>query len=90
MSDAANERRPRLIVLIDWPEFNLRLARRLKRDGHRVVYYISPQIWAWRSYRIHAVKRYVEKMLVILPFERDYYERSGVEVDYVAIHCSTA
>jgi len=83
LSDAANERRPRLIVLIDWPEFNLRLARRLKRDGHRVVYYISPQIWAWRSYRIHAVKRYVEKMLVILPFERDYYERSGVEVDYV-------
>ena len=83
LSDAANERRPRLIVLIDWPEFNLRLARRLKRDGHRVVYYISPQIWAWRSYRIHAVKRYVEKMLVILPFEKDYYERSGVEVDYV-------
>ena len=83
LSDAANERRPRLIVLIDWPEFNLRLARRLKRDGHRVVYYISPQIWAWRSYRIHAVKRYVERMLVILPFERDYYERSGVEVDYV-------
>jgi lipid-A-disaccharide synthase len=83
LSDAANERRPRLIVLIDWPEFNLRLARRLRRDGHRVVYYISPQIWAWRSYRIHAVKRYVEKMLVILPFEKDYYERSGVEVDYV-------
>ncbi|HEU0176841.1 MAG TPA: lipid-A-disaccharide synthase [Blastocatellia bacterium] len=83
LSDAANERRPRLIVLIDWPEFNLRLARRLKRDGHRVVYYISPQIWAWRSYRIHAVKRHVERMLVILPFEKDYYERAGVEVDYV-------
>ncbi|HEY6403234.1 MAG TPA: lipid-A-disaccharide synthase, partial [Blastocatellia bacterium] len=83
LRDAANERKPRLIVLIDWPEFNLRLARRLKRDGHRVVYYISPQIWAWRSYRIHAVRRYVEKMLVILPFEKDYYERAGVEVDYV-------
>jgi lipid-A-disaccharide synthase len=83
LRDAANERKPRLIVLIDWPEFNLRLARRLKRDGHRVVYYISPQIWAWRSYRIHAVQRYVEKMLVILPFEKDYYERAGVEVDYV-------
>src|SRR2546426_5735264 len=63
LSDAANERRPRLVILIDWPEFNLRLARRLKRDGHRVAYYISPQIWAWRSYRIHAVKRYVERML---------------------------
>jgi lipid-A-disaccharide synthase len=83
LSDAANERRPRLVVLIDWPEFNLRLARRLKRDGHRVVYYISPQIWAWRSYRIHAVKRHVERMLVILPFEKDYYERNGVDVDYV-------
>jgi len=83
LSDAANERRPRLVVLIDWPEFNLRLARRLKRDGHRVVYYISPQIWAWRSYRIHAVKRHVERMLVILPFEKDYYERNDVEVDYV-------
>ncbi len=83
LSDSANERRPRLIILIDWPEFNLRLARRLKRDGHRVVYYISPQIWAWRSYRIHAVKRHVERMLVILPFEKDYYERNGVEVDYV-------
>jgi lipid-A-disaccharide synthase len=83
LSDAANERRPRLVVLIDWPEFNLRLARRLKRDGHRVIYYISPQIWAWRSYRIHAVKRHVERMLVILPFEKDYYERNGVEVDYV-------
>jgi lipid-A-disaccharide synthase len=83
LSDAANERRPRLVILIDWPEFNLRLARRLKRDGHRVAYYISPQIWAWRSYRIHAVKRHVERMLVILPFEKDYYERNGVEVDYV-------
>src|SRR5262249_44895084 len=80
---AANERKPRLVILIDWPEFNLRLARRLKRDGHRVVYYISPQIWAWRGYRINAIKRDVEKMLVILPFEKDFYERNGVEVDYV-------
>jgi lipid-A-disaccharide synthase len=83
LSRAANKRRPQLVILIDWPEFNLRLARRLKRDGHRVVYYVSPQIWAWRSHRIHAVKRYVERMLVIVPFEKDYYERNGVEVDYV-------
>ncbi len=80
---AARARHPRLVVLIDWPEFNLRLARRLKRDRHRVVYYISPQIWAWRSYRIHAIKRDVERMLVILPFEYDYYARAGVQVDYV-------
>lgn len=80
---AANERRPDLVVLIDWPEFNLRLAKKLKRDGHRVAYYISPQIWAWRSYRINSIKRDVERMLVILPFEKDYYQQHGVEVDYV-------
>ena len=80
---AAQTRQPALVVLLDWPEFNLRLAKKLKRDGHRIAYYISPQIWAWRGYRIHAIKRYVERMLVILPFEKDYYQRHGVEVDYV-------
>ena len=83
LRDAARSRRPQLVLLIDWPEFNLRLARRLRRDGQRVVYYISPQIWAWRSYRIRAIKRDIERMLVILPFERDYYARAGVNVDYV-------
>ena len=80
---AARARHPRLVILIDWPEFNLRLARRLRRDGQRVAYYISPQIWAWRSYRIRAIKRDIERMFVILPFERDYYARAGVSVDYV-------
>jgi lipid-A-disaccharide synthase len=80
---AAQERKPDLVVLIDWPEFNLRLAKKLKRDGQRVAYYISPQIWAWRGYRIRAIKRDVERMLVILPFEKDYYQQHGVEVDYV-------
>src|SRR5262249_625853 len=83
LRDAARARRPELVVLIDWPEFNLRLAKKLHRDGHRVVYYISPQIWAWRSYRINIVKGFVEGMLVILPFEKEYYERNGVDVDYV-------
>src|SRR5262245_61080619 len=54
LRDAAREKKPVVTILIDWPEFNLRLARRLKRDGHRVIYYISPQIWAWRSYRINS------------------------------------
>lgn len=80
---AANERKTDLVVLIDWPEFNLRLAKRLRQDGHRVAYYISPQIWAWRSYRIRGIRRDVEKMLVILPFEQDYYRQRGVEVEYV-------
>lgn len=83
LRQAARARNPQLVILIDWPEFNLRLAKKLKRDGQRVVYYISPQIWAWRSYRIRAIKRAVERMLVILPFEKDYYERHGIEVDYV-------
>lgn len=80
---AARDRKPHLILLVDWPEFNLRLARRLKRDGHRVIYYISPQIWAWRGHRVHAIKRDIERMLVILPFEREYYAERGVSVDYV-------
>jgi lipid-A-disaccharide synthase len=80
---AARQKKPSLVILIDWPEFNLRLAKKLRRDGRRVVYYISPQIWAWRSYRINAIKRDVEKMLVILPFEKDFYENNGVEVEYV-------
>jgi lipid-A-disaccharide synthase len=80
---AAQQRQPHLVILIDWPEFNLRLAKKLKRAGQRVVYYISPQVWAWRRYRLHAIKRDVERMLVILPFEKDFYQCHGVKVDYV-------
>ncbi len=80
---AARERQPQLVILVDWPEFNLKLAKRLRRDGHRVVYYISPQVWAWRTYRIRGIRRNVARMLVILPFEKEFYESRGVEVDYV-------
>lgn len=80
---AARERRPDAVILVDWPEFNLRLAKKLSGDGQRVFYYISPQIWAWRRYRIHTIRRHVEKMLVILPFERQFYEKYGVQVEYV-------
>lgn len=80
---AARERRPALVILVDWPEFNLRLAKVLRRDGHRVIYYISPQVWAWRTYRIRSIRRTIERMLVILPFEKAFYESHGVEVDYV-------
>jgi lipid-A-disaccharide synthase len=74
---------PDLAVLIDFPEFNLRLAKKMKRLGIKVVYYIGPQIWAWRSGRIRAIRKYVDKMLVILPFEEEYYRRRGVEVEFV-------
>jgi lipid-A-disaccharide synthase len=77
------ERRPDLAILLDFPDFNLRVAKKMKRLGIKVVYYISPQIWAWRSGRIRAVREYVDKMLVILPFEEEYYRRRGVDVEFV-------
>jgi lipid-A-disaccharide synthase len=81
--NAARERRPSAIVLIDWPDFNMRLARKLHPDGFKIVYYISPQVWAWRRYRIRAIRRDVDRMLVILPFEEEFYKRAGIEVEYV-------
>ncbi len=74
---------PDLAILLDFPEFNLRLAKKMKRLGVRVIYYIGPQIWAWRSGRIRTIRKYVDKMLVILPFEEEYYRRWGVEVEFV-------
>jgi lipid-A-disaccharide synthase len=80
---SARERRPDAVVLIDWPDFNLRLARRLHREGFKVIYYISPQVWAWRRYRVRAIRRDVDQMLVILPFEEEFYSGEGVGVEYV-------
>ncbi len=74
---------PDLAILMDFPEFNLRLAKKMKRRGVKVVYYIGPQIWAWRSGRIRAIRKYVDKMLVILPFEEEYYRKRGVKVEFV-------
>jgi lipid-A-disaccharide synthase len=75
--------RPDLLILIDYPGMNLRLARFASRRGIRVMYYISPQVWAWGRGRIKAIRRYVDKMVVILPFELELYEREGVNVEYV-------
>src|SRR2546423_7798771 len=80
---AAREHRPAAVVLIDWPDFNMRLARSLRRAGLRIVYYISPQVWAWRGYRVRALRRDVERMLVILPFEVEFYQGKGMAVEYV-------
>jgi lipid-A-disaccharide synthase len=81
---AAIERRPDAVVLVDWPDFNLALARALQRRGIRVIYYISPQLWAWRSHRIRQVRRDVDLMLTILPFEREWYAARGVShVEFV-------
>jgi lipid-A-disaccharide synthase len=81
---AALARRPDAVVLVDWPDFNLALARTLHRHGLKVIYYISPQLWAWRSYRVRQVRRDVDLMLTILPFERDWYAARGVtHVEFV-------
>ncbi len=81
---AATERKPDAVILVDWPDFNLRLARWLHRRGVRVIYYISPQLWAWRSYRAHSVQRDVDLLLSILPFEKDWYAARGMtRVEYV-------
>ena len=80
---AARARHADAIVLIDWPDFNLRLARRLSKEGFKIIYYISPQVWAWRKYRVRAIRRSVKRMLVILPFEEEFYRREGVEAEYV-------
>jgi lipid-A-disaccharide synthase len=81
---AAIERRPDAVVLVDWPDFNLALARSLRRRGLRVIYYISPQLWAWRSHRVRQVRRDVDLLLTILPFEREWYNARGVShVEFV-------
>ena len=77
------ERRPVVALLVDFPEFNLRLAAHLKRAGVPVVYYISPQLWAWRRYRVRSVRACVDRMLVILPFEVEFYRRYGVTAEFV-------
>ncbi|MDF1615030.1 lipid-A-disaccharide synthase [Desulfurivibrio dismutans] len=77
------QQRPALLVLIDYPDFNLMLAARAKKLGIRVLYYISPQVWAWRRGRVRKIKRLVDRMAVILPFEQDFYRRQGVAVDFV-------
>jgi len=74
---------PDLLILVDYPGFNLRIASFAKKHNIKVIYYISPQVWAWKKGRIQTIKRVVDKMLVILPFEKDFYHKHGVEVDFV-------
>jgi lipid-A-disaccharide synthase len=79
----AERRRPDATVLIDFPDFNFRLARELHKRGIPVIYYVSPQLWAWRQSRIELVRRYVRKMLVIFPFEEKFYRERGIAAEFV-------
>lgn len=78
-----DRRRPGLAVLIDFPEFNLRLAKALSERGVPVVYYISPQVWAWRRRRVRTIAEHVDRMLVLFPFEVDFFREHGVKVVHV-------
>jgi lipid-A-disaccharide synthase len=75
--------KPDVLVLIDYPGFNLRIAKWAKQQGLRIVYYISPQVWAWKEGRVKDIKEHVDKMVVILPFETDFYAKHDYNVVYV-------
>ncbi|MCK4663639.1 MAG: lipid-A-disaccharide synthase [Bacteroidales bacterium] len=73
---------PDVVILIDYPGFNLRIAKFVKENGIRVFYYISPKIWAWKQSRIKIIKQYVDKMFVIFPFEKDFYKKFSYPVNF--------
>jgi lipid-A-disaccharide synthase len=77
------DNRPDVLILIDYPGFNLRIAKWAKQQGLKIIYYISPQVWAWKENRVKGIKENVDKMLVILPFEKDFYKKWNYEVEYV-------
>ena len=83
MVSCAEDRSPDLVILVDYPGFNLRLAQRLKKKGIPILYYISPQIWAWGGKRLEKIKNLVNKILVFFPFEEKIYNDAGVDVEFI-------
>jgi len=83
MRDSITQDPPDLLILVDYPEFNLRLAKHAKQHGVKVLFYISPQIWAWRQYRVKKIKRLVDMMAVVFPFETEFYLKHDVPVKFV-------
>src|SRR5690349_9137687 len=81
LADRIETEPPDAAILIDFPDFNLRLAKRLKAAKVPVLYYISPQVWAWREGRVKQIRELVDKMLVIFPFEEELYRKAGVGVE---------
>lgn len=77
------ETNPDAIILVDYPGFNLRIAEFAHQNGFKVLYYISPQVWAWKKSRVYKIKKFVDRLFVILPFEKTFYSRYNVEVDFV-------
>jgi lipid-A-disaccharide synthase len=83
LKQAIRARRPTVAVLIDFPEIHFRLAKELHRLGVPVIYFVSPQLWAWKQGRIHKVREFIQRMLVIFPFEESFYRERGVEAEFV-------
>ena len=83
LADTARRRKPHALVVIDYPDFNFRLMRLISRQGVKVIYYVSPQLWAWRASRMTSMKRFVHRVLPIFPFEAALYEKAGVDVRFV-------
>ncbi len=81
--DRLKARRPALAILIDFPDFNLRLAKKLKREGVQVIYFVAPQVWAWRRGRLSALRQYVDRLLCIFPFEEKFFLQAGVQAEFV-------
>jgi len=74
---------PDVLILVDYPGFNLRIAKFAHDKGLKVFYYISPQVWAWKQSRVHSIKKTVDRMFVILPFEKDFYKKFDYDVSFV-------
>jgi len=83
LKKAIRARRPSVAILIDFPEIHFRLARQLHRLGIPVLYFVSPQLWAWKKHRIKLVRKYIDRMLVIFPFEEPFYREQGVQAEFV-------
>lgn len=84
LKKTAEAEKPDAVILVDFPDFNLKLAKSLKKQGLKIIYYISPQLWAWRKYRVKTVRNSVDLLLTILPFEKDWYAARNVRrVEYV-------
>ncbi len=77
------KQRPDAVILVDYPGFNLRLAKVLKQKGFKIIYYVSPQVWAWQESRVKLIKKVVDRMMVLFPFEKEFYAKRGYAVDFV-------
>lgn len=79
----AEKRKPDLVIFLDFPDFNMRLAKKLHTRGFKTLYYIVPKVWAWRQWRVRSLKKHFDKLIAIFPFEKDFYQKHGASVEYV-------